>query len=58
MTVRVSVVLNRTLVSLSTLFSCLDCRFDKMCGSCFQSQSETGDGEVVSRHLMVFNSDW
>ena len=51
MTVRVSIVLNRTLVDT-------DCRFDKMCGSYFQSQSEPGDGEVVSRHLMVFNSDW
>ena len=48
MTVRVSVVLNRTLVDS-------DCCFDEMCGSYFQS--EPGDGGV-SCHLMVFNSDW
>ena len=52
MIVRVSVVLNRTLVDS-------DFRFNKMCsGSHFQSQSEPGEGEVVSRQLMVFNSDW
>ena len=50
MTVRVSVVLNRTLVDS-------DCCFDEMCGSYFQSEPGDGGGGV-SCHLMVFNSDW
>ena len=51
MTVRVSVVLNRTLVDS-------DCCFDEMCASYFQSEPGDGGGGGVSCHLMVFNSDW